>query len=104
MTMNPSMISFEILAKEGTILVFDVEDRFPEFSISMDSFWKFVQEYDLNKYCSDSFDPATSSHVQRVGSFDYDEYFDLDYSSIKKDLELYLVRKKIISLNLKLKS
>ena len=97
------MISFEILPAEGTILVFDVEDSFPEFSITMDDFWKFVKEKGLNQFCSDDFDPATSSHVQRTGSLDFEEYFDLSYPTLKKDLESYLIHKRIITLNLKLK-
>ena len=90
------MISFEILPEEGVILIFDVEDKFPDFSINMDDYWRYIKENDLHQYCIDGFDPATSSHVQKTGSLTFDEYFDQHPSFIKKDLEIYLKKKKLI--------
>lgn len=91
---------YEISMREDLITIIPFSESETEistdnFDINIADFWKYIEEEELNHYCSDYPDPSEFyGHGQDVGIMDFDEYFDLDYFVIKKDLLKYLIASK----------
>lgn len=79
--------------ERGEITIFD-EEGIVVKTIDQEKFWLFVKENALNTWVSDWFDSATSSHMQDSGKYSEEEYFDLPYEEIKKDIIKFLNPKK----------
>jgi hypothetical protein len=89
---------YEISQKDDLITIIPYSESETEidadnFDITITEFWGYVVSQELNHYCHDYHDPRQSDgHGQDVGIMTFDEYFELDYSTIKKDLKEYLIR------------
>lgn len=84
-------IAFEVLKHEGVIVIDSVNDSFPTIELDIQKFWNWVKYNDLNTFCEDYFDPnEPDGHGQNSGTLNFDEYFDMHYELIKKDIEQYL--------------
>jgi hypothetical protein len=91
------MIEFDILEKEGLILIQSTDDTFEDFTIDKAKFWRWVVSNELNAYFKDYHDPmAFDGHGQDSGHLSEDEYFDIAYKQIKSDLIKYLTTKNLI--------
>ena len=88
---------YEISQKDDLITIIPYSESETEidadnFDITITEFWGYVVSQELNHYCHDYHDPSQfDGHGQDVGIMAYDEYFDLDYGTIKKDLKQYLI-------------
>lgn len=90
-------ISFEIIDSEGVIYIESNTESFSPFNLSIDTFWSWVRTHELHGFCSDYFDATQPDcHGQDAGYFTKEQYFDLHYELIKKDLIDYLVVKRIL--------
>jgi hypothetical protein len=49
-------ISYEVLFKEGTIIIESIDESFDSISIEIDQFWSWVKREGLNEYCEDYYD------------------------------------------------
>ena len=88
-------ISFEVLLKEGTIIVESIDDSFDTLSLEISKFWDWIKRNELNAYCEDYYDPSEiDGHGQRSGYLTMDEYFKQNNSLIEDDLINYLQQKK----------
>jgi hypothetical protein len=88
-------ISYEVLFKEGTIIIESVDESFDSISIEIDQFWSWVKREGLNEYCEDYYDPNEfDGHGQSSGHLSLEEYFNLHHSLIENDLIKYLTTKK----------
>ena len=88
-------ISFEVLFKEGTIIVESVDESFDILSLELEKFWDWVKRNDLNAYCEDYYDPSESDgHGQRSGYLNMEEYFSQNHALIEDDIITYLKQKK----------
>lgn len=88
-------ISFEVLFKEGTIIIDSVDESFDTLSIELDKFWDWVKRQGLNAYCEDYYDPnEIDGHGQRSGFLTIEEYFSQNNAFIEDDLITYLTTKK----------
>jgi len=80
---------YDIDSKSNTITINVNDDAY--LVIEVDDFWKHVVDYSLNEYCHDYYDPTQENgHGQDSGFLDREEYFKLDYRTIKEDLQEYL--------------
>lgn len=91
------MFEYDFLEKEDLILIMSNDDSFEDFTIDREAFWRWVVKNELNAYFMDYFDPKErDGHGQVSGKMKRDEYFDMPYQAIKKDLTQYLkIHKKI---------
>lgn len=88
-------ISFEVLPKEGTIIIESVDESFDTMTIDLDTYWSWVKRQNLNAYCEDYYDPSEfDGHGQVSGYLNQEEYFSLNHSLIEDDIITYLTTKK----------
>lgn len=81
-------MQFEIL--KYTIEVFSSE-LYNEITIDKGDFFRWVRNKELNKWCHDYNDPGEpDGHGQKTGEYSFDEYYNLPYETIKKDLIKYI--------------
>lgn len=94
---NAMNFDYEISMKEDLITIIPYSESEAElvddnFDIQIDEFWGYVISQELNHYCNDYHDPSQhDGHGQDAGVYQYFEYFELDYATIKKDIQKYLI-------------
>lgn len=90
------MFEYEIFFREDLISVYNLPDIGDELDLDLQDFWKFLKSNDMISYCRDFFDSSQNDgHGQVQGKYSFEDYFDLPYEVIKKDLAKYIKHKKI---------
>jgi hypothetical protein len=90
------MFEYEIFLREDLISIFLIIDE--QIDLDIQDFWKFLKEKNMLGYCADFFDASQSDgHGQTEGDYSFEDYFDLPYDKIKKDLAVYIKFKKLLN-------
>jgi hypothetical protein len=91
------MFEYEIFLREDLISVYHLSDIGEELDLDLQDFWKFLNDNDMLSYSSDFFDASQhDGHGQVESDYSFDDYFDLPYETIKKDLAKYIKFKKLL--------
>lgn len=91
------MFEYEIFFREDLISVYNLPDIGDELDLDLQEFWKFLKSNDMISYCRDFYDASQNDgHGQIEGKYSFEDYFELPYEVIKKDLAQYIKHKKLL--------
>lgn len=84
---------YDLSLKDEIITIHYQDEGFED--IPLQRFWDWVKSNEKNSWVNNYYDPSKDDgHGQDSGTYNRDEYFDLPYQVIHKDLTDYLQRKK----------
>jgi hypothetical protein len=84
---------YDVFKEDNIISIYKTDDS--TFDIGITEFWNFIKREGLHEYCNDYYDGSLPDcHGQDAGKYSEDEYFDLSYQDIKKDLKEYILKSK----------
>jgi len=91
---------YEIIDDLITLYFHDEQETSIEIKTLL--YWNWITENNYNDWVSDFYSPAQhDGHGQETGTYTKEEYFNLPYETIKKDLIQYLQKPKFKKLLLK---